>query len=525
MANKLWSTTQKGTYAGATAYTIGDFVVYVGSSYTCIANTTGNLPTDTNYWALVVSKGDAGTTGDTGAAGAQGDQGIQGIQGIQGDQGDQGAQGIQGIQGDTGATGATGTGITEETVGFTATGGTTPKTLTVALDANVAGTNTGDMSNADVKTAYEANADTNTYTDSEKTVVGNTSNTNTGDQTTIVGITGTKAEFDTAVTNGNILYDGDITVPVKATGAEIDTGTDDAKFVTAKALEDQTTFAKLVSPTFTTPALGTPSAGVLTNATGLPVTGIANGTDGELITWSAAGVATTVAVGTAAQVLTSNGAGAAPTFQAAAGGGGTPRMRASTTFETAGRFLSANTAGGTTAFGITGLTCTTSTTSASLSKIRMLAPTATIGSAVIGVEWSCGVEIDAIGTSGEYYLGFGSIDATGSSHTFTDNHIGFKIIVSSGTATLYGTVGASGETTANLTTVTAGTFLDLIFYVTSSTTVDFYYRKNGGTLSSPSEVTGGQTIIVDNTMFQFSVNNAGTTSNQSMKLSNASLER
>lgn len=37
------------------------------------------------------------------------------------------------------------------------------------------------------------------------------SGTNTGDQTSIVGITGTKAQFDTAVTDGNILYVGDIT--------------------------------------------------------------------------------------------------------------------------------------------------------------------------------------------------------------------------------------------------------------------------------------------------------------------------
>ena len=37
----------------------------------------------------------------------------------------------------------------------------------------------------------------------------NLSGTNTGDQTSIVGITGTKAQFDTAVTDGNILYVGD----------------------------------------------------------------------------------------------------------------------------------------------------------------------------------------------------------------------------------------------------------------------------------------------------------------------------
>lgn len=39
----------------------------------------------------------------------------------------------------------------------------------------------------------------------------NLSGTNTGDQTTIVGITGTKAQFDTAVTDGNFLYVGDVT--------------------------------------------------------------------------------------------------------------------------------------------------------------------------------------------------------------------------------------------------------------------------------------------------------------------------
>ena len=43
------------------------------------------------------------------------------------------------------------------------------------------------------------------------TKLSNLSGTNTGDQTSIVGITGTKAEFDTAVTDGNFLYVGDIT--------------------------------------------------------------------------------------------------------------------------------------------------------------------------------------------------------------------------------------------------------------------------------------------------------------------------
>jgi len=49
---------------------------------------------------------------------------------------------------------------------------------------NTSNTNTGDETDASIKTKYEANADTNAFTDAEKTVVGNTSGTNTGDETT-----------------------------------------------------------------------------------------------------------------------------------------------------------------------------------------------------------------------------------------------------------------------------------------------------------------------------------------------------
>lgn len=41
-------------------------------------------------------------------------------------------------------------------------------------------------------------------------ITGTNSGTNTGDQTSIVGITGTKAQFNTAVTDGDILYVGDV---------------------------------------------------------------------------------------------------------------------------------------------------------------------------------------------------------------------------------------------------------------------------------------------------------------------------
>ena len=52
----------------------------------------------------------------------------------------------------------------------------------------------------------------------DKTKLDAISGTNTGDQTSIVGITGTKAQFDTAVTDGDILYVGDVTTNATHTG-------------------------------------------------------------------------------------------------------------------------------------------------------------------------------------------------------------------------------------------------------------------------------------------------------------------
>lgn len=55
------SITWRGTYSGGTAYTPKDAVVYNNASYICIANTTGNLPTDTSYWNVMAAKGVDGT--------------------------------------------------------------------------------------------------------------------------------------------------------------------------------------------------------------------------------------------------------------------------------------------------------------------------------------------------------------------------------------------------------------------------------------------------------------------------------
>ena len=51
----------RGTYAGGTAYTPDDAVVHSGTSYICIANTTGNAPPNGTYWNVLAQAGTNGT--------------------------------------------------------------------------------------------------------------------------------------------------------------------------------------------------------------------------------------------------------------------------------------------------------------------------------------------------------------------------------------------------------------------------------------------------------------------------------
>lgn len=78
MADKLYSELNKGAWINSTAYTVGDFVSLNGSSYVCIANNTNQTPPNVTYWALLAEKGSQGETGQTGLTGAPGAQGIPG---------------------------------------------------------------------------------------------------------------------------------------------------------------------------------------------------------------------------------------------------------------------------------------------------------------------------------------------------------------------------------------------------------------------------------------------------------------
>ncbi len=89
--------------------------------------------------------------------------------------------------------------VTAQSIADLASGGVSSvngETGAVILDAD-------DISDAATSNKFTSAAD--------KTRLASTSGTNTGDQTSIVGISGTRAQFDTAVSDGNILYVGDVT--------------------------------------------------------------------------------------------------------------------------------------------------------------------------------------------------------------------------------------------------------------------------------------------------------------------------
>lgn len=110
-------------------------------------------------------------------------------------------------------------GVSVAAQGHTHTGVYEPADATILKDADI-GVSVAAQSHTH-NYAPALGVDDNYVTDAEKVKLSNLSNTNSGDQTSIVGITGTKAQFDTAVTDGNIMYVGD--APTAHTHAISDT--------------------------------------------------------------------------------------------------------------------------------------------------------------------------------------------------------------------------------------------------------------------------------------------------------------
>jgi hypothetical protein len=240
----------KGTWSGATAYVLNDVVFSGGNSYICIQAHTNHEPPNASYWELVAQKGvDGEGAGDVVGPASAVSSRIAAFDGVTGKLLKDGGKTIAEVE-----AASIPVGYLDTDGALTANSDTkvaTQKATKTYADTKVAGNVaiTGATktkitydakglvtSGADASTADIADSTNKRYvTDAQLTVIGNTSGTNTGDQT----------------------------LPVKATGAELDTGTDDAKFATAKAIADSSmqsgwtparetwTYASADDPTFT----------------------------------------------------------------------------------------------------------------------------------------------------------------------------------------------------------------------------------------------------------------------------------
>lgn len=388
-----------GPWATATSYSINEIVTNDNKQYIAETNHASVIFADdlaSNKWTLFL-EGVTGATGATGSAGAVG-QGVP-VGGTTG-------QALTKIDGDnynTQWTTSSGDMVTTNNLSDVANAGTSRTNLGVAigsdvqawdavLDATTASfltadetkldgietSATADQTGAQIKTAYEAEA--NAFTDAQFTKLAGIETSATADQTAgdieaivdhdnLVGFAAAEhidwaltnaanihadnyTDTDTTYTSSDFTHD-DLTGFVAAehidwaltNAANIhadnytDTDTtysiqdgelsqinfttaDNTKLDGIEALADVTD-ATNVAAALTLTGDVTTSAGFATTiaAKAVDVAMLADGTDGELITWSATGVAAVVAVGTDGQVLTSGGVGVAPTFETLAGGG------------------------------------------------------------------------------------------------------------------------------------------------------------------------------------------------------------
>ena len=129
--------------------------------------------------------------------------------------------------------------------------------------------------------------------------------------------------------------------------------------------------------------------------------------------------------------------------------------------------------------------------------------------------------------AGSSFFGLGAPTVSGAGHTYTSRHIGFKILTVAGNTFLYATQGDATTETASspLVTVAYGDNLDLIFKVNGTSSVDYYWRKNGGALSSATNLTTNIPSSTSDYFALFSVANDSTTSNQDYGVSSASYSR
>lgn len=201
----------------------------------------------------------------------------------------------------------------------------------------------------------------------------------------------------------------------------------------------------------------------------------------------------------------------------------TLNIKSYTSFETAARFTQVVDGGGAVTFNTSGLRLETSATATSSATNKWFASQNILNNSPA---FSCSIEFGGIPTIGGVgFIGLGEpATFTGSGATFTGTHIGFQFQYQSGDWNLYGSLNNGGtEQFSLLTTVVSTDVLDLILKLNGTTSADFYYRKNSGTLTKTTITSTIPSSVVNRIQFQFS--NRGNANNIICLVYSASYER
>lgn len=224
------------------------------------------------------------------------------------------------------------------------------------------------------------------------------------------------------------------------------------------------------------------------------------------------------------KVLTATGSTSA-TWQTPSGG--TPKTILSTDYTATARYAKTTSGGVITFGGGSGVELESSAAANSYQTIKW-SPISGLNYRVAGTVFGFNVNISLIGaTGGQYYFGAGDINDSGTNFTFTDNHYGFKIIASGGTNTLSATnANGTTETATSLSTAIASSdVLELIVEIVSTSSVNYYWRRNNGALSSATNHTTNLPAGTVGDVLKSAVNNAGNANNCKMLLGGAFVTR
>lgn len=204
-----------------------------------------------------------------------------------------------------------------------------------------------------------------------------------------------------------------------------------------------------------------------------------------------------------------------------------PKHRIMTTyFETAGRFTAILNSG-TNTFSTSGFEMDTSGTTT-----RAAGITSTIGAGASAAifagspVFTCTINVKTLGTTGSSFFGIGVVTKDGTGHTYTTDHIGFKVLMAASVASLYTTQGDGVTETASsaLTTLTTNDQVDIMFKVNGTGSVDYYWQKNGGGWSAATNKTTNMPAVQTN-IWQMSISNNSTATQQVMTVASMSYSR